>query len=435
MANTNILKEHILERLSSHELQEIISRRPHWIIRRGNFIFFIILLGLLSLAWFVKYPDTVSGHVKLTAINTPKLLVAKTDGKLQKLLVANEAQVRQGDPLAFLQSTASHQEILVLLAWINRVQGFVMRDSPEILSSDPLPVFGELGEVQPAYQDLQDVAKETVQVLTRGYYQQKKQALIKDLQCLTALQTNAQQERALLRKDYELQQIEYNANAVLAKDKIVSQNELNQDQSKTISKEMSLQQMDAQMINNDLAIHNKLKEILDLHKFITDQAQKFRTSLLNLKSRVEEWRQRYIVTATESGKVLFASFLQENELINNNQELFYVQPEQSQFYGRLSVSQSGLGKIKSGQKVLIRMDSYPSSEFGYLTGYVDFIPAIPNPTDSFLIKVVLPNGLRTNYNKSIFFRNNLSGQAEVITSNRRLLERLMGGLRDAMHHQ
>jgi HlyD family secretion protein len=198
---------------------------------------------------------------------------------------------------------------------------------------------------------------------------------------------------------------------------------------------MSLQQMDAQMINNDMAIHNKQKEILELYKFIADQAQKFRTSLLNLKSRLEEWRQRYIVTATENGKVLYASFLQENELINNNQELFYVQPEQSQFYGRLSVSQSGLGKVKPGQKVLIRMDSYPSSEFGYLTGYVDFIPAIPNPRDSFLIKVVLPNGLHTSYNKRIFFRNNLSGQAEVITNNRRLLERVMGGLKDALHHQ
>jgi HlyD family secretion protein len=412
-----------------------VSRRPYWIIRQGSLIFFLILFGLLSLAWFVKYPDTVSGYMKLTAINTPKLLVAKTDGKLQKLLVANEAQVSQGDPLAFLQSTASHQEILALLAWIDRVQGPVMKDSLEILSTDPLPVFGELGEVQPVYQDLQDVAKETVQVLTRGYYQQKKQALVKDLKYLTALEANAQQEKSLLQKDYELQKIEYNANAVLAKDKIVSQNELNQDQSKTISKEMSLQQMDAQMINNDMAIHNKQKEILELYKFIADQAQKFRTSLLNLKSRLEEWRQRYIVTATENGKVLYASFLQENELINNNQELFYVQPEQSQFYGRLSVSQSGLGKVKPGQKVLIRMDSYPSSEFGYLTGYVDFIPAIPNPRDSFLIKVVLPNGLHTSYNKRIFFRNNLSGQAEVITNNRRLLERVMGGLKDALHHQ
>lgn len=109
--------------------------------------------------------------------------------------------------------------------------------------------------------------------------------------------------------------------------------------------------------------------------------------------------------------------------------LTYIQPPQSLYYGLMLASQTGLGKIKTGQKVLIRVESYPSNEFGHLTGTVNYISNIPTETDSFLIKVDLPNGLQSNYNKTIFFRNNITAQAEVMTDKRRLLERFLGQFR------
>ena len=75
------------------------------------------------------------------------------------------------------------------------------------------------------------------------------------------------------------------------------------------------------------------------------------------------------------------------------------------------------------------MESFPSNEYGYLTGIVDYISNIPSGTDSFLIKVSLPNGLQTSYNKQIFFRNDLLAQAEIITEERRLFDRLTGQLK------
>jgi len=95
----------------------------------------------------------------------------------------------------------------------------------------------------------------------------------------------------------------------------------------------------------------------------------------------------------------------------------------------LMASQKGLGKIKTGQKVILKADSYPSTEFGYLSGVVKYISNIPNRRDSFTVKVYLVKGLQTNYNQTIFFRNNLSAQAEIITDERRLLDRLLGQLK------
>jgi HlyD family secretion protein len=368
--------------------------------------------------------------MKLVAINAPKLVVSKADGKLEKLLVDNEQDVKQGQQLAFLQSTAKHEQVITLQKWINEVEPFIIKDSFEILLTDPLPIFDQLGEIQTVYQDFQNVQKETLQILSNGYYQQKRKALLKDNYYLSSIKTNENEQFKLIKQDYELQQIEYKANESLAEDKVIAPLELNQNKSKVISKEQSMQQAKAQIINNDMASLNKRKEIMDLEKYVIDQEQKFRSGFFGLKSKTEAWFQQYIVVAPQSGKVLFTSFLQDNQLLAIGQELFYIQPEQSQYYGQMTVSQTGFGKIKTGQKVLIRVESYPSSEFGYLYGDVNYISDIPTVKDSFLIKVNLPRGLQTNYNKKIFFRNNLSASADVMTDNRRLFDRFLGQLKE-----
>ncbi len=430
MASDNKVQQ-TQEELLSHEVRELVSYRPHWIVRRGNMLFLLILLLLLSLTWVVRYPDVVKGSARLVAIDAPKLLTAKTDGKLEKLLVANEQDVQKDQPLAFLQSTGKHEQVLILEKWIRDIEPAIAGNKPEVVVQQPLPALNNLGEVQTAYQDFQNVLHETVQILSNGYYQQKKRALLEDLQYLSAIDTNAQKQLSLLQQDFVLQQQEYNANEKLAGEKVIAPLELNQQKSKIIAKEQSLQQFSAQLINNNMAEHNKRKEILDVQKYITDQQQKFRSALLNLKSKVEEWKLRYIVIAPVAGKVIWVSFLQENQLLTNNQELFFVQPPQSQYYAELMAPQSGLGKIRTGQPVNLRVESYPNTEFGYLRGNVTYIANMPSHRDSFLIKVELPEGLQTNYNKTIFFRNNLLAQAEVITDNRRLFSRFWGQLQQA----
>ena len=52
------------EELVSDEVKEIISFRPHWFIQKGNAIFLLILLSLLSLTWFIQYPDIVNSSAR-----------------------------------------------------------------------------------------------------------------------------------------------------------------------------------------------------------------------------------------------------------------------------------------------------------------------------------------------------------------------------------
>jgi len=410
--------------------EEFISDDTHWILRTGNLMFLVIIVLFLACSFFIRYPDVIRGSMKLLSRNAPKLVVAPTDGKLVKLFVTNEMEVMDGQVLAYLQSTGRHEQVLALEKWILCIEPYIIRDSFGVLSTHPLPVYNALGELQPAYQAFQNVFKETEALLPLGYYEQRKNALVRELDFIDATQRNRQEQDSLLHEDYKLQKTEYDVNEILSREKVIDLMELNRNKSKAIGKEEVLRQMDAQLIAGSVDRHNKEREIAEFLKFKADQRQKFKSELFNLKSRVGEWKRQYVLVAPEKGKVLFISLPEENQFLEKGEELFFIQPAQSLYYGQLSVAQTGLGKIKSGQPVVIRVESYPSDEFGYLRGTVGYISSIPTGRDSFLIRVDLTGGLNTNMGAHIVFKNSLRAQAEVITDDRKLADRLLGQLAD-----
>ncbi len=415
--------------LVSDEIQEVISYRPHWIIRKGNILFLFLIVFLLALTWFIRYPDIINSPARLVALNPPKLITSKVEGKLLKLFVTDEQPVYKGQHLGYMESTADYKEVVQLQQWIDTIIESTRNNNYDILIHYSLPSLTSLGELQGSYQSFQNELAETKQTLTGGYYEKKKSSLERDMNYLVMLKNNTLQQKNLQQQDQQLQGTEFKAYESLAKDKVIAPLELNQYKSKVIAKEQSLKQLDMQITNNEISSHNKEKELLDLKKQVTDQQQRFHSSLLELKSDIEKWIQQYVLTSPEDGTILFVSSLQENELSSAGQGLFYVQPEQSKFYAELMAGQKGLGKIKEGQKVMIKVESYPSEEFGYINGVVHYISSLPNRRDSFLIKVNLPQGLQTNYNRKIYFRNDLSAQADIITDNRKLFDRLLGQLK------
>jgi multidrug resistance efflux pump len=420
------------DQLLSEDMHEIISYKPHWFIRRGNIIFLsvLLLLGLLSIV--IKYPDVVNGSARIAALHAPKTLVAKTDGRLEKLLVKNGDEVRQGTMLAWLQSTASHEQVLQLKQWITDAEPLVETGQLYVVQQQPVPVLSQLGELQSSFQEFEKQLHETKQILAGGYYQQKKQALVKDKQYIEQMKRSNQRVKQLEQKDYALQKTEHDAKQQLADEKVIAPLEMNQDKSRLIMLEQAMEQLSGQLINSDASRHGKDKELLDLQKHIIDQEQQFKTALLNLKSKVDEWMERYMVIASETGRIEFLSFLEEKQLVSPGQELFFIQPANSSYYAELRTGQQGIGKIRKGQPVIIRLYGYPDNEFGYLEGTIAYVASVPNARDSFAVKVELSNGLQTTYHKPVFFRNGLAGSAEVITDDRRLVDRLFGDLKDAV---
>lgn len=419
--------------LLSEEIQEIISYQPHWFIRKGNIVFLCILLALLSVSWFIKYPDTINTSVRLTAVNAPKILVPKTGGKLQMLLTKNGEQVTAGQHLACIENAASYQDVTGLYNWIKKTEPVIGSADSSVSKLQPPPVLTKLGTVQQPYQDFLVEMKETKETLPGGYYQNKIHALQKDLNYLSSLRGDAATQQDLMVADQEMMKKELEVYEKLAADKVIAPMELNQYKSRLLAKYQSVKQVHTQITSNDISSLGKRKELLELQKSMIDQRYSLIAALYLLKEKIEEWIQQYVIVAPEAGRVEYTSFLQENQSVQPGQSLFYIQQEQAGYFAEMKAGQAGFGKIKTGQKVIIKMAGYPEAEYGHIEGRISFIAGMPDGRDSFLIKVELPEGLRTNYKKQIAFQNSLTASGQVITDNRRLTDRFFSRLRQLFH--
>ena len=77
-----------------------------------------------------------------------------------------------------------------------------------------------------------------------------------------------------------------------------------------------------------------------------------------------------------------------------------------------------------GQSVHIKLTSLPFEEFGILNGSVAEKTTI-NDDGSFSINISLPDGLKTSYDKEVKYYDNMSGQAEIILKDLRMIDRFL----------
>jgi HlyD family secretion protein len=87
----------------------------------------------------------------------------------------------------------------------------------------------------------------------------------------------------------------------------------------------------------------------------------------------------------------------------------------------------GSGKVEKGQEVLIKFERFPFREFGHVKGVVENIALLPK-NDAYEVKVILKNGLKTNFGKDLEFRQMMSAEANIITGNERFISRVFRDL-------
>ena len=405
-----------------NEIEDIISSKPPFIVRWGTVLFLIFLVILAGITWFIKYPDIIDAPAKLTSINAPKQVISLITGKLIQLNTKENQQVKQDDVLGFLESTASHSEVLKLDANIVKAQQLLNNNSTEKLYSIFNGNYQQLGELQQPFQTLEQAYLNFKNYLSDGFYIKKKLMLFKDVDNLKKLYANLEEQKGLQQQDLSLSQKTFNANESLKKDRIISESEYRDEQSKLIGKKLTLPQIDAAIINNEASQNDKQKEIGELENTIAQQKEIFQQALNTFKSQIDDWKKKYLLIAPIDGKVTFANFMQENQQVQAGQTICFINPENSEYYAEVYIPQNNFGKVRVGQNVLFKFNSYPYQEFGYVKGKVDFISHIP--TDSgYLAKINFMNGLTTTYNKQVQYRDGLTADAGIITNDLRLLQR------------
>lgn len=418
-------------------MHEVMQKVPSWMSRWGIALIFVLLLLVIWGSYLIKYPDNITTSLRLTTEDSPKAVNARVDGKLVKLLVVDNQAVSQGEALAFLESTAQYEQVLKLDAWLTDSgkwprKGIANPDPAKQQLNAPF-AFQQLGELQNDFQAF-DLALTQYQSFKSGhYYPRKRSLVIHDLRTLEQLRGSLLTQKKLSEEDLALAKQEFKAQQDLFAKKVIAPLVFRQEQSRYLAKKFPLEQIQVNLFNNDAQQTIKRNELLELDNRISQQYNIFAQALNSLRSAVQSWKQKYILTAPTTGTVFFNSFLQEKQLVTIGQELFMVAPNSTKAFGEVNIPQYNLGKIKVNQTVMLKFNSYPFQEFGAVVGKIAYISEVPLKDGTFLAKVTLPRGLTTTYKRTIVFRSGMLATADIITADTRLIDKIFFNLRKLLN--
>ena len=426
------MEDHEQIQLRSEEVQEILGTPPKWIVRWGSTIIAATFVALLWTSWAVQYPDIVLAPIVLTTSIPPVDVIARSDGRLAKLSVKEGQMVEEGQVLVILQSTGRLSDIQKLDSFVNKLQNFDMNSVGTFQPRKDL----ELGELQGDYstfvQLYEDFAfsnteKSRADVLKINSLQNQVASMRRSINVDLEQQKKAQEKLNAEEKNYLRQQQLYS-------EKIISQRELEEANSRRIDLRRDVESYNSGKISKEIEISNIQKLVSDVvigskegsvTKFVA-----LRESISKLRSSLDNWQQKYLVTAPIAGKVsLNSSFFSEQQFVKLGDELMAIVPTgEAELIGRVQLPITGSGKVKEGQRVLVRLENFPWQEYGQIEGVVDSKSAVPK-NGLLPILVKLPAGLKTSYGKNLVFEQKMQGTAHIITENRRFIERIFDSLK------
>jgi len=434
--------------LKSPAVQEILGRPPRWIIRWGISIIFMVIAGLVVGSHFFKYPDVIQATITVTTENLPAGITAKTTGRIDTLFVTEKQEVRQGDLLAVIESTARWGDVLSIKNYELKI-----RTTPSACGCHPsnslegnfpsafcllLSANLKLGELQPHYNAFVKAYEDYQFFIKTDYHRKKIEVIQKQIQSQKGILQHSKNQLTLSRRQLEAAEQVFAIDSTLYEKKVLSQVEYQN------AKNAYLQQLQS-FENAKMAIENQKMSILQLEQTIFDLEQQRNEQFNNLQialtgahnqlqTQIKNWEQTYLLTSPIDGVVTLTKYWQKNQNVNAGEVLVTVVPkEETEIVGKILLPPQGAGKVKEGQQVNVKFDNFPHLEFGMVRVQIKNISLVPvtveNNQKAYMLEVAFPEKLKTNYGKELTFSQEMTGSAEIITEDLRLLDRFLNPIK------
>jgi HlyD family type I secretion membrane fusion protein len=424
--------------IRSDEVQEILSHTPNWMIRWGITSIFFLILILIGISYFVKYPDVIKGNILVTTEVPPVKLVSKTNGQLTRIYVINGEEVKENDIIADIESPLTDSTVIYLKQLVSSTQ-FAIDEfkSPKINFENEL-VFGE---VQTEFGQLKKTYNEYYQVITDSYQKKKINRLRNQITNYDRLGVISNRQLKLTEQDLKNGKEKFQSEKNLYDKGVISKMEFFEKQTVLNQNKQQVENLKKTYVQNQITISDLKKQLVDMEYETSEKERTLKESIEiscnNIQNYLNTWQQNYRITASFDGTVSYLTTLNENQFVTSGTNLFAIVPNNNEYIGTVQIPSQGFGKVKVGQTVHIKLDNYPYNEFGQLEGVVKEISLIPSVVGEqkqsvYLAKVSLTKGLTTTYKKELEFKPEMSGTAEIVTEDLRLIERIFNQFRKIM---
>ena len=410
--------------IRSEDVQEILETIPGTLIRWGNTLFLVLAVLVLSLAWFIRYPDVIAGKAVITTEEAPVREYAKTSGKLTNILVENEQQVVDGQPLAIIENSAEYKDVFLLKSILDTVK--ISKEHFEFpLEKLPILMLGEIDDQFSLFEN-----NLVLYQINRGYqpFSNEAETNAYKMDELRSRLKNLLEQEKLFQLELEVQQKNQERNQFLHQEGAISDRDFEARKIIYLQAERSLKTLKVSLsqtresirmteINSKTIGYKKAKEEFTLYKNVIQ-------SFNALKRSMADWESKYVLKSTINGEVHFSNVLTKNKTVQTGEAIFTIIPaENSRYIAHIETPLTNSGKLKKGQAVKISVSSFPASEYGSLTGTITFISTVSNEKGNYMLQAHLKDGLTSTYGEQFRFKQEMSGNAEIITEDLRLIER------------
>jgi len=422
---SEIKNKHIEQiELRSEEVQEILTKVPHWMIRRGNVLFLALIVMVLAITWFVKYPDIITSRATITTQIPPQKEYANSTGMLDAVLVKDNQLVKPFQALAIIENTSNYQDVLLLKSVIDTIK---INNKSFSFPIDSFPVLF-LGDIDSDYALFEN---SYIQYLLNKELQPFSNEAIANTYSISELNNrliNLQSQRQLFQSELNFKKKDLERNKILFEKGVISAMGYENKQLEYLQAERNYKNMSVSVsqIREAISNANKTSKGTEINRAKEEMVllKNVIQSFNQLKKSIKDWEFSYVLQSNIDGRVSFLNYWIKNQTVNQGDLVFTVIPSKNSSYiAKLKTPAQNSGKIKEGQKVNIKLESYPDTEFGTLSGKVKSISLIPDSEGFYLIDVSLPSSLITSYNKKIEFKQEMRGVADIITEDLRLIER------------
>ena len=265
------------------------------------------------------------------------------------------------------------------------------------------------------------------------YYPQKRAMTLERITQYEKPYSTLLNQQRITEEQFVIAQKQYNRDSVLNKKGILSDEEFEATENAFLQSLLSLENMSSNLNNMQIQIGQLKESLLDTGQQDTEKQNVLQTQLQSLvsqlKTGIEDWELSYALRAPIDGKITFSKYWIENQNVSSGEEVFAIVPDlTSQVIGKAMLPIARSGKVKHGQKVNIRLQNFPENEYGILRGTVQNISLTPTQNREaafYSVEIVLTNGLITTYKKELPYLSDMQGQADIITDDLSLLERLV----------
>lgn len=419
--------------LKSEEVQEIMGTPPQWIVRYGIGSIFLVFIVLVVGSYFFKYPDVLEADITVTTQNLPAALTAKVSGRIDTVFVVEKQSLAEGAIIASIDNPAALTDVLRVeqdLASLNLEKEF---------SYIPIEQSMQLGELQTVYETFCKVCKDYIFFLKTQYQERKIESVKKQINQYQYILSKNKAQAEWSKRQLESSKRLYETDSSLYEEGAITLVELENSRTTYLQQLQSNENVRISVDNQKLSIAQQEQAILDLEQQAMQEKNDLEIGLESAKSQllsqIKQWKQSYLFLSPIGGICTFTKYWKSNQNITTGEVLATVVPMgETHIVGRIELPPAGAGKVKEGQYVNVKLDNYPYMEYGMLRVEIKHISLVPitksDGKKAYILEVEFPYPLITNYKKELAFSQEMSGRAEIITKDLRLIQKLLDPIKE-----